>query len=616
MRITDVVTSVAALLFLLLAASGCAAVFRKRIEIIWPLCYCGCIVWLYLFYICGLVSVGLVLFCIASAALFAAGWRKKGAFRAYLHEIISPGNVVYLCICLIYIAFLTGNYVSRHDELRLWGAVPKAIHATGALQLGKNSPIFSTMQSYPPALPLIGYFFTAFSRSFSEGALYVAYACMSISFFLPALAEWEWKHWKLLAPAGLLIMLTPMFFTSHFWDGGLFGMTLFVDPLLGIVMGYCLYLAGKRPQEDSFQCAAFGLSLAVLCLLKNTGVVFAIAATCVAFSMQSTGCNRRNAVPLLAIGGSIGTWRLLLSLHNVHDLVGLHPHVLTREEIQNVLHAMVSRNMVAYGVPLGFLLSFVAVYAALWVVYAAVFRGRGEQEKKKAVRTAWGFLGSAAAYLYGYALIYGKTLESFQRYMAALLLGLAVYILLEVLPVCIRWKLSAWICSRKQGFSIAAASACLLIALGAMAAWQIIFSPLPYRELADQDAETIGQAVRYNLAAGETGRVYLVMAGDGYNNSHYHHRVFFKMISKDVNIGNGLGQTQVVIPGLENPAMTWADELKEGYNFVYLLSVEDALKPVFKELSQGEPEPHALYRVESAENEYGISLHRVPDKSF
>lgn len=616
MRITDVVTSVAALSFLLLAASGCAAVFRKRIETTWPMCFCGCIVWQYLFYICGFVTVGLVLFCIASVCLFVAGWRKKGTFRAYLREIITPGNVVYFCICLIYIVFLTGNYVSRHDELRLWGAVPKAIHETGALQLGKSSPIFSTMQSYPPALPLIGYFFTAFSRTFSEGALFVAYACMSISFFLPALAEWEWKHWKLLAPAGLIIMLTPMFFTSHFGDGGLFGMTLFVDPLLGIVMGYCLHLAGTKPQEDTVQCAAFGLALAVLCLLKSTGVVFAIAATCVAFSLQSTHWNRRNIVPLFAIGESIGTWRLLLLLRDVHDLVGLRLRVLTGEEIQNVLHAMVSRNMVAYGVSLGFLLSFVVVYAVLWVIYAAVFRARGVGEKKKAVRTAWGFLGSAVAYLYGYASIYGKTLESFQRYMAALLLGIAVYILLEGFPACIRWKPVAWICGRKKSISIAAAGGCLLLALGAMTAWQMIFPPLECREMADQDAETIAQTVRENLAAGETGRVYLVMAGDGYDNSHYHHRVFFKMISKDVNIGNGLGQTQVVIPGLENPTMVWADELKEGYNFVYLLSVEDALKPVFKELSQDEPEPRALYRVEPTESEYGISLHRVLDESF
>ena len=60
-----------------------------------------------------------------------------------------------------------------------------------------------------------------------------------------------------------------------------------------------------------------------------------------------------------------------------------------------------------------------------------------------------------------------------------------------------------------------------------------------------------------------------------------------------------------------NPAEVWSQELKNGCNFVYLLSVEDALRPVFNELSQDAPEPQSLYRVYKSDNAYGIELRRV-----
>ncbi|MGM9604184.1 MAG: hypothetical protein ACI3XG_03890, partial [Faecousia sp.] len=167
------VTSIIALLFLLFAVSGLSALVQCRSEACWPVCFCGAVGWLYVFYCFGLIRLGLILLCAGMLCLFLAGWRKTGSFRKLCLRFFTPGTVLYLCFCLISLVFFSRNLVSRHDELRLWGAVPKAIHATGKLQLGSGSPIFSTMQSYPPALPLLGYFFTAFSEAFSEGALFV-----------------------------------------------------------------------------------------------------------------------------------------------------------------------------------------------------------------------------------------------------------------------------------------------------------------------------------------------------------------------------------------------------------------------------------------------------------
>lgn len=604
-------TSVIALLLLLLMAAGGAALLRRRIEQMLPVCFCIAILWLYPFYLCSAAYLGVWLLCGCSVLLFLAGWRKMGGGKPYMAWIFTPGMVVYLCLCAIFWVFFSGNVVSLHDELRLWGAVPKAIHATGNLQLGRSSPIFSIMQSYPPALPLLCFFFTAFSETFSEGALYVGYACMALSFFIPALSKWEWREWKLLAPAGLLLLLVPLALTSHFGDSGMFGMSLFVDPLLGIVMGYGFVLAKGKPQADGVAALSFSLVLGVLCLLKNTGIVFAVAALIVAIALEWQERNWRMLLPALALPVSIGSWKLLLLVRDVHDLVPLRMHWLSGAEISNVLRGLVSVPMIAYKVPLGFFASFAFVYPVMWALFYALSRREEGDARKRNQKIALGFLASAVAYIYGYALIYGKTLESFPRYMAALLLGLAVYILCDGLPKCIHWKLSALVSGFCKAGAVALAGCCLATAVGTMAVWRFLFPYNPPLAEEDAQAQLLQQSVQQDLHQGEEGWIYLVIAGDGIENSHVHHRIFFDLISPDINLRNGFAQTQVVVPGRENPAEVWAEELKDGCNYVYLLSVEEALRSVFAELSQDAPVPLGLYRVCPSHNTYGVELRRV-----
>ena len=607
------VTSVIALLFLSLAVSGLSVLTDRRTEECWPICFCGTVAWLYGFYCFGLVRLGLILLCAGMIGLFLAGWRKLGSLRDCLLRFFTPGTVMYLCFCLIFLVFFSGNVVSRHDELRLWGAVPKAIHATGKLQLGPDSPIFSTMQSYPPGLSLLGYFFTAFSKEFAEGALFVGYACMTLSFFTPAFSKWEWKHWPLLAPVGLVVLMTPFVFTSHFQDACLFGMTLYVDAILGVTAGAAFYLAGHKPLRDWFRLAAFSLTLFVLCLLKDTGALFAVTALIVTVFLEKR--NWKLLVPASAVLAGVGSWKLLLQVYHVHALVPLKMHLLSGEAIRNVLRALVSNNVIAVDVPLGFFLSFLFVFPVLWAVYILVFRLQREQGRGEAAAVAVGILVSTAAFIYGYSLIYGETLESYARYMETPLLGLFTCILLTAIPALPQWKISGWVLSWKRKRSVCVLSLCVFVGVGVTAAWQYVFPLSPAIPDAGRDAARIRAAVEQDLSQGETGWIYLVMAGDGLENSFYHHRVFFDLISSNINIRNGLAQTQVVIPGLENPEEVWARELADGYDYVYLLSVEDALLPVFAELSEDPAQEHGLYRVCREENDYGVSLRRVPSQA-
>lgn len=606
-------TSGIAILLMFLAAAGLSKLVNRAMEECWPVCFSAVVCGLYVFYCFGQLQAGLVLLCAGTLALFLTAWKKERSICRLLKQSFTPGTAVYLGLCAVFVILLSRNRVSLHDELRLWGAVPKAMHVSGNLQLGRASPIFSIMQSYPPGLPLIGYFFTAFQSSFEEGALYVGYACASMAFFLPALSGFKWKHRVLLAPVGMLLLLMPCVFTSHFCDSAMFGMTLFVDALLGILAGYVFFLAGHKPFRSRFDAASFSLGLAMLCLFKSTGIVFAAAALVCAIILEGKCFKGRCALPIAAVIISVGSWRLLLQIYDVHDLVGLEYHVLDRTVLRNLLHALTSINVVAYRVPLGFLLSFASVFTILWLLYGTAFRFQSEQKGKAAAVIACGILIATAAFIYGYALIYGQTLESFARYMETVLLCLFTCILLTALPLCCTDAAWGWIQKKvKSRWASGAISAfCVLFSLAIFSVWCAVFPGYSQIEQMDREAMKIQAAAQQDLGESDSGWIYLVIAGDEWENSRFHHRIFFDLISEKINIRNGLAQTRVALPGLENPAQVWAEELKDGCDYVYLLSVEEALRPIFAELTQDPAMAGRLYRVCEAENAYGVTLQLV-----
>ena len=433
---------------------------------------------------------------------------------------------------------------------------------------------------------------------------------MAMSFLIPAFSRFQWKHWRLLAPAALLVLLTPFVFTSHLEDMAMFGMTLFVDPLLGIAAGYVFCLAGHHTEKSRFELLSFSLSLGMLCLLKDTGVLFAALALVTAVLLERKKW-RRYLAPTAVLLISFVSWKLLLERFDVHVLMSLKLHALSGKAIANVLRALVSSNVLLYKLPLGFFLSFVFVSAVLWLLYILAFRFQREQTGAEAAGVAAGILLSTLAFVYGYALIYGETLESYARYMETALLELFTCVLLLLLPALPDGKLEIRSRSWGKPVSLVLASGCLLVGIGVTALWQSVFPVSPLLKEADLEAERIRSAVEADPQREENSRIYLVMAGDGWENSLFHHRVFFDLISSDVNIRNGLAQTQVVIPGLAHPAENWAEELGESYDYVYLYSVEEAFVPVFREFSEDEPREQSLYRVVSSELGHGIRLERV-----
>lgn len=602
-------TSFAAIFFILLAAASVSVFTNRKIDDCWPACISGIVLWLYGFYCLGGLWFGTKLLCIGVILLFVLAWKRLGSLRSIVTSVLTPGTACYLVMCGLFVLFFSQNHVTLHDELRLWAAVPKAMHVTGRLQLGENAIIFPIMHSYPPGLPLVLYFFTFFSEEFSEGALYVGYACVTMAFFIPVFSNWKWKNWPLTVYAGTVIFLIPFFFTSHFCDLGLFGKTLFVDPLLGVLAGFVFCQAGNKPFKTWFDCISFSLVAVFLCLCKKTGLVFALAAVLCAVYLDKGKHKARVLLPFFLVGAAYGGWYILQTLYAVSVPRPLEVHALGMGEIRNVIQALFTENVIAYRVPLGVFGSFIGVYGILWVIYYWILHVTRQKNSSDKFLVNVAMLVSTVLFIYGYALLYAQELESFARYMATPLLCLCTCIILDGVPVFIQSKKARFILDRltvrKHIILCLGAGLCCCVFL---CVWSMIFPELEQMDEMDAAAERIRTAVLENKESDENAWIYAVIAGDGYENSHRHHRMFFDMISADINIRNGLAQTQVVDPGIEDPASAWAEELKRDYNFVYLLSVEDALIPVFAEFTEDPAEPGALYRVVPADNEYGVAL--------
>lgn len=584
-------TSIAALILLFFGACGISTLFHKSCEESLPICLCLTVLWLYGFYCLGIVYAGLLLLLV----LYIAGFVWSLIRRT---RMLTPGMLVYAGLCLLFVLVLRTNVVMLHDELRLWAAVPKAIHLTGALQLGQGSPIFDIMQSYTPGLPLLEFFFTAFDRTFSESALFIGYACTAMAFFLPGLSRVSWKQWPVLAPMGLLMLLTPCALTSGFADSGLFGMSLFVDPMLGIVAGYCFHQAWHRPLRDSFHVISFSLSLSFCALLKDTGILFSgVALVC---AVLAEGRTRRALIPAGVLTLTRGSWSVLLSIYGVKNHIGMS--TLQLSEIGNLLSGLFSKNVVLHGFSPSWMFSFVPVTVVLAVVWALFVRKQSEQPRKSAGIVGAGILASTVAFQLGYAAIYGSTMESFERYMITPLLCLATCALLTGMPLCTSLNRLP----TKRGLAAAVCCLCVLVSVGFFVTWKGFFPEDTFQQ--DAYAQELSAAVEQDWEGERPAQVYLVMAGDTFENSFCHHRMYFTGMSHTMYIHNFYTQTHIPMDEWENPAADWAEELSGEYDYVYIFSVEDSLIPVFTELAGALPEAGMLYRVTASEGEYSVSL--------
>jgi hypothetical protein len=157
------------------------------------------------------------------------------------------------------------------DELRLWGAYPKVMFYTNAL------PQFSREMfsyNYPPGISLIQYFFLALRKVFRDNTLYLIYYSFYLSLIVPAFARLK-KSFLSVFFSSLCAVTFLNIFIPLYYSEAIVYMTLYIDPLLGVLFGYCLVLIAHQEEIGSTAFFQFLLANSFIVLFKESGIVFA-----------------------------------------------------------------------------------------------------------------------------------------------------------------------------------------------------------------------------------------------------------------------------------------------------------------------------------------------------
>ena len=266
--------SLLAVATVLSATFGVTRVLQLRFVHALPLTVLSITCTLYLAYIAGVLHAAwwlVVVLCVSSGVVGVVSATRQGSWRTLL--VPSAPLVTFTVAMMLVFYYTDGRHVAAHDELRLWGAYPKLLFFDGSLQVGPDSLLMGEMQTYTPGLPLFGYFVAAFASDFTDRSLFLADGLFAMALLAPIGARTTWRR-----PAGVVLLgvgmaLLPLMFANNAVDAGIdFYASLFSDPVIGIVLGYVLWLTTVRRVDSLVWCVQLGTALAALYLVKTSGL--------------------------------------------------------------------------------------------------------------------------------------------------------------------------------------------------------------------------------------------------------------------------------------------------------------------------------------------------------
>jgi len=264
-----------AVLFILLAGFVVARLTHLSFVVALPVSLMGIVVTLFFAYMGGALRGAfwvLVTLIVASAALIVIRDRSTNGL---IRILLSPQAVVF-AIASVGMALMTsGRVVGLWDELRLWAGYPKILFFDSSLQLAPNAQLFEPMRNYTPGMPLAAYLTNAFSSGFSEHRVFLAYGLVAATLLLPVSARITWRTWYLIPVAVITIIVLPLLLWNSSNDFANFYASLYVDPIVGIVLGFLCWLVGIGMARQSGGSLAMGVTAAALYLFKDG--MFALA---------------------------------------------------------------------------------------------------------------------------------------------------------------------------------------------------------------------------------------------------------------------------------------------------------------------------------------------------
>lgn len=558
-----------------------------------------------------------------------------GVFKFYKNgkmeiETLLPqltGIFVFIFICAILYLICRSNVVRNWDELRLWGAYPKALHFYGSLQLGNDADLFANMQPYPPGMPLFLYFLTSFSFHFSDWQLFWGYAVFGASLFYPVILRigGKLRNFWLYAPCIAVIVLFPKLFYSFGDDGETYFISLFVDAALGLLAGYSFYRATKISMKNNYDLISFSITVAFLTILKDTGILFAISAIVIAV-ISNLIANKyskniqpeknrwnmvvRTIIPLLCCAMVWIIWKFSLLYYGVttNASIFLKPvDLITRfnlftDNIQK-LTTYIMLNFSDEQMGYAFALSFFAIDFFLLIISFLHVRKKTCNVLILTYSTVLVLL-SQLVFIFGYTYVFASTWLSLHRYMGTLMLNYSLFVFLFCLDQSKRsgvnkfdvYKLDSGfkiIPKSKKGSGSNIVKAAITISLSLILLVASIYIRSAYHPYDDIQSSLANKAIVMadkiadkianddNRPDKEKVNIYLMYNQDN-GVDLMHHLLYYDLIGSGARIYNFLGEKMTDVDANDKTVIAKSKELKrifkDGcYDYVFIYSVEPLL---------------------------------------
>lgn len=561
-----------------------ACILKQKFEEILPFTLIGIIFILYPFYIINKLKIGYITVLVMCTIIYVISIYyiiKQKNLNDSIKRFFTPGTAVFAIILLAIYVLTRGRYVILWDELRLWAAVPKVLFCTDTLQFGKDAIIYKQMQYYPPALSLLQYFWFKTMGDFAESQLFLVYAMLVASLFMPMLKKMSNKYIWFAPVVAFFVIILPLTLNNNGNDDlNDYYASLFIDPALGVFLAFGLYLAYKDPIKNIISTIGFIFTLSAIMLLKNSGVMFVIIILIAAFvfykiNLKENQMNSENKIKVKRLPNIFQfmfcilipflyylSWNHLCDKYavqnelanpiNAHNILGLisNPTEHKTQILNAFLDALSNRSIIIQS-PFWGIGHFDSNHTYFGIMFlitlftiALGFLMQKNDRKKYYILQAFTYLINII-FMLGLLLLnvfcFNTYLPSFQRYTGTVLLMHLALLMMVYLSIVFEEGLVEKIKLRQGAF--AAIVGIILVALFP------IHTPNPPDAISDFNHINALKSEKIILSQADNKtrvNMYLIMNGNINIDSKFHQSLYFDLIDNKIFIKNYCTETNFI----------------------------------------------------------------------
>jgi len=598
----------ASLLFFIVISSGCVSLVAftgRKYEEALPV---SCMTIVFVMFVCGLLNIlpaSFPVVCALSAAsclsalFYILKSDRKQRFTDFIKAFFTPAFFLFF-VFFVYVLLLNkGRLFYFEDEFTHWGDVVKAMLETGTLSTGPNTR--SVFASYPPAMALFQYLLQRLNLFvnpgiiFDESLTFVAYQLLMAAFMLPFFAGHDYRRvypYILFAAA----LVSPLIFFDTAYT------SIYIDPFLAVVCasGLAAVLSGKC-SETWYRAYVF-MCAAMLVLTKDVGAMLAVflLAVCAVMVFGTKNCGftkgkilRFVGIAAISVALPYLLWKLNIKLSGAPVAfdgkvdIGIMINAFLgrdgsyRSQLTDTFYNYiigVSSSVSFLGTPLTFLMSFVFLIAALFIVCRLHM---SKHPEKSFAYNAFFVIIAAEFVIYVIGLLVAYMFK-YSEYEAVRFASMGRYVSIPSLSItlcCLLSSLELLRTTKKDSSIVAVLIVCLVLSLVPGESLKGLIS-----------RESIGQAneARYHynniqasfdeLTGGGEYRIYLISQEDA-GGDYWIPRFAFRPSVIESPLSWSFGPQYTFRPNDDQSRLCSAEEWREvllsGYDYVLIININD-----------------------------------------